>query len=131
MSDCKCDMRTKLVGDGCDVCNPALAVELYKQTIEDLTAERDALAVQCQALRSLLPATRPEYGAPGSRDVDVRKQQEAFDAVFALPDLSTDVLKKRDAALIERCLACYSPDDSATDWADKMRAMAGELAKGE
>ena len=28
------------------------------------------------------------------------------------------------AAAIEReaCLACYSPDDTATDWADKIRA---------
>ena len=28
--ECKCDMRTKLVGDGCAVCNPELAKEMRK-----------------------------------------------------------------------------------------------------
>ena len=27
---CKCDMRTRLVGDGCEFCNPQLADELAK-----------------------------------------------------------------------------------------------------
>ena len=27
------------------------------------------------------------------------------------------------AAEQERCLNCYSPDDTATDWADKIRAL--------
>lgn len=28
---CKCDMRTRLVGDGCEFCNPTLADELAKE----------------------------------------------------------------------------------------------------
>jgi hypothetical protein len=28
---CKCDMRTRLVGDGCEFCNPQLADELVKE----------------------------------------------------------------------------------------------------
>lgn len=27
-SPCRCDIRTRLVGDGCDVCNPDLAAKL-------------------------------------------------------------------------------------------------------
>lgn len=31
--ECKCDLRTKLVGDGCEVCNPELAAEMTAQEV--------------------------------------------------------------------------------------------------
>ena len=34
---CKCDMRTKLVGDGCEYCNPQLAAD-YKAENEGAEA---------------------------------------------------------------------------------------------
>ena len=33
---CKCNMRERLVGDGCEVCNPAKALEYAKDEIERL-----------------------------------------------------------------------------------------------
>jgi len=36
MPNCNCDMRTKLVGDGCEICNPIRAVEYYKEEVERL-----------------------------------------------------------------------------------------------
>ena len=36
MSDCKCDMRTKLVGDGCHVCNPKLAADIGDDDVADI-----------------------------------------------------------------------------------------------
>lgn len=36
--ECKCNMREKLVGDGCEVCNQAKALEYAKETIAELEA---------------------------------------------------------------------------------------------
>lgn len=30
MSECKCDLRTKLVEDGCEACNPKMAAEILR-----------------------------------------------------------------------------------------------------
>jgi hypothetical protein len=32
---CTCDLRTKLVGDGCADCNPSLALESIRQLAQD------------------------------------------------------------------------------------------------
>ena len=62
---CKCDLRTRLVGDGCEVCNPGLAAELAQQAepttgmaeITRLRAERDALAQRLREVCTLLADT--------------------------------------------------------------------------
>jgi hypothetical protein len=32
-------------------------------------------------------------------------------------------LKKFAELIVQECVNCYSPDDSATDWADKMKKL--------
>lgn len=43
MSACKCDFRTRMVGDGCEVCNPAKELEYTKDIIAVQDAEIDRL----------------------------------------------------------------------------------------
>jgi hypothetical protein len=48
---CKCTFAQHVVGDGCEECNPHLALNLLRQRISDLETERDeALSLlQCVA----------------------------------------------------------------------------------
>ena len=39
-----------------------------------------------------------------------------------VPEIVAEAVIELIRAEREACLACYSPDDTATDWADKIRA---------
>lgn len=43
MGKCKCTLAQSAVGDGCDVCNPALALEHAEQAIADLKEVNEQL----------------------------------------------------------------------------------------
>ena len=57
MSECKCDLRTKLVGDGCSKCNPQFYIEHLQDALKDEEAEtsrlREQLKVAVGALEKL------------------------------------------------------------------------------
>ncbi len=64
--ECQCDMRTKLVGDGCDICNPELALDHAKEAIEDLEGEVAEMVILLSRALSvskerLLTVTNKEY----------------------------------------------------------------------
>lgn len=52
MAECRCDMKTKLVGDGCEVCNQERALDCAKETIEELRAENDTLRNEARVYRA-------------------------------------------------------------------------------
>jgi hypothetical protein len=56
---CQCGLATRLVGDGCERCNPQLAIQLLKEQVADMRltdAEREAL-------RKVLRRVREDYFA--------------------------------------------------------------------
>lgn len=74
---CNCDLRTKLVGDGCDVCNPEYAARITKENIIDAAIvayeekfKRDSndpscskeLNLWCDAWRTAIAAQDKEGG---------------------------------------------------------------------
>ena len=51
------------------------------------------------------------------------KEQLFFCRPIAQFDEYSPELEKFAELIVQECIKCYSPDDSATDWADKMRRM--------
>ena len=39
MSACECDLRTRLVGDGCAQCNPQMTIDLLKEQVQEQADE--------------------------------------------------------------------------------------------
>ena len=62
--ECRCTMAQKLVGDGCETCNPEMAADHMRDTIEDQLEEIASLR---SALKEIANA-RPHKWEPDMRD---------------------------------------------------------------
>ena len=76
---CKCDLRTRMVGDGCAACNPAKALEYARDTMVDLQAHRDLLAAELSRLRNALKAAY-ELSPEGRKELERIQKALDFDA---------------------------------------------------
>jgi len=54
MSEFKCDMRTKLVGDGCSKCNHELYIDLLSNELDELKAENERKDAQIREAIAIL-----------------------------------------------------------------------------
>jgi hypothetical protein len=47
---CQCGLATRLVGDGCERCNPQLAIQLLKEQVADMRlTDEEREAISCAA----------------------------------------------------------------------------------
>lgn len=51
--NCACSLRGRLVGDGCEICNPSIALEYAKERIADLerTLKEIRTRLHCEGRR--------------------------------------------------------------------------------
>ena len=84
-----------------DVSGADLAIMI--DHVKELEQQNLALLAAIEQMCAVIPAFRPEYGAVGSRDVDVAKQIVAYDEALAIQpsaDLLAERDRKRDAELL-------------------------------
>ena len=63
MTECKCDLRTRLVGDGCDRCNPQMAIDLLTERLDELRVAADQADEEYRAEIARLRLTDQERAA--------------------------------------------------------------------
>lgn len=85
MSECKCDMRTKLVGDGCRWCNP----DYYIGVLEDQTTEQAEEIEQLQQQNAELRSYAKFWWRNWERVIEKRQAydpgKEDGSAIYHIP----------------------------------------------
>ena len=65
LRQCKCDLRTRLAGDGCETCNPQMAIDLLKEQVREQAEEIARLRAELSGARQ-----RGETGQPVLSDAE-------------------------------------------------------------
>lgn len=86
--ECRCNFREKMVGDGCEVCNPAKALEYAKGTIATLEKQCDELLELAKLARKELVAFADELKVSstigGEWDGTEAEAKEKYDRLMGL-----------------------------------------------
>lgn len=79
--DCKCNMRERMAGDGCESCNPKLAIDMLSERLKDMQAQRDELLA---ALKDVLKWARPIAGDNQDEEAAALELQSIDEADIAI-----------------------------------------------
>lgn len=140
MSDCKCDSRTYMLGDGCEVCNPAKSLEYATETIDEQEAEIEHLRAEATRLSSMVDHQRDEaIETERMLRAELAHYKEAATKLSAETygleaELTASrerearmraLLQAADVLFAHRCRDC-----TALNWLDETRAALAEGAQG-
>lgn len=102
----------------------AHVAEVVQKRAERLAAELAAAQARERLLREALTEIA---SAKGFDNIGAWARNRARAELLARSDdtILREMIEAARKGEREACLACYSPDDTATDWADKIRARKG------
>lgn len=113
--ECKCDMRAKLVGDGCSVCNPELTIEYMADEIANLKQERDELTAQVDMMRHALKmqesaenyAAQYNHLSAAADEIAGAFEYAHVKRLQALATTPSEALREIEARVLEHCAGYF------------------------
>lgn len=141
---CQCDLRTALVGDGCSVCNPAMAAEFVEEGKADVW--HDAVLAECMKVESCYVKDDPVKTLSNLIDWYAKAEQQSepvawtdvealagclADSVLNYPDFDCDneIEPRPLCSLAKRLLEALATQPAQPQLSDELNQLSFDLCK--